>query len=81
MSREIPNSYSEYLYTPSSDMIVDGGIMPLRNDPEITSTWNRNCLRGEDPIFLAEAVNIRGKCTGFSFGVPVPTPDIAASKL
>lgn len=64
MSRAIPSSYSEYLYTDQSDIIVDGGIMPLRNSSDPTSTWYRKCIRGEDPIFLREAMNLRRTTIG-----------------
>lgn len=33
--------------------------MPLRNDQDPTSLWWKNCLRGEDIVFLKEAVAAR----------------------
>lgn len=62
MSRAIPASFSEYLLDQSSQstgIICDGGIMPLRTNTDQTSTWHKNCLRGEDIMFLKEAVAAR----------------------
>ena len=62
MSRAIPSSFSQYLLDQSSintGIICDGGIMPLRNNLNSTSTWYRNCLRGEDIMFLKEACAAR----------------------
>lgn len=74
MSLAIPASYNEYYYTTQNDgLICDGGIMPLRNSGDPTSTWYRNCLRAEDIMFLNEANNIRGRCCRRSNGVPTPT--------
>lgn len=33
--------------------------MPLRNDQDHTSLWWKNCIRGEDIMFLKEAVAAR----------------------
>ena len=62
MSRAIPANFSEYLLDQTSQntgIICDGGIMPLRNNPSHTSIWYKNCLRGEDIMFLKEAVAAR----------------------
>lgn len=62
MSRAIPSSFSEYLLdstSQASGIICDGGIMPLRNNPDPTSTWYKKCLRGEDIMFLKEAIAAR----------------------
>ena len=81
MSLAIPASYNEYYYTtPNPELICDGGIMPLRNGTA-DSTWYRNCLRGEDLIFLNEANNIKGKCCRRSNGVPVPSKNLDSWRL
>lgn len=84
MSRAIPSSLSEYLFVTSNpdNLIIDGGIMPLRNSSDPTSTWYKNCLRGEDPIFLNEAMYIRALSgsTG-STSNPVPSKYIQSNKL
>lgn len=62
MSRAVPSSFSEYLLDQSSQstgIICDGGIMPLRTSTDHSSTWYKNCLRGEDIMFLKEAVAAR----------------------
>jgi hypothetical protein len=62
MSRAIPSSFSEYLLDSTSvdtGIICNGGIMPLRNDPSKTSISYRKCLRGEDVMFLQEAICAR----------------------
>ncbi len=33
--------------------------MPLRNNPDTSSLWYRNCIRGEDIMFLKEAIASR----------------------
>jgi hypothetical protein len=33
--------------------------MPLRNNPDTSSLWYRNCIRGEDIMFLKEAIAAR----------------------
>lgn len=82
MSRAIPASLNEYLFTQSNPdgLIVDGGIMPLRNG-STDSTNYKYCLRGEDPIFLNEALHIRG-LAGNGYGTSI-TPDkyIRSSKM
>lgn len=62
MSRAIPSSFNEYLLTTTNpdNLVIDGGIMPLRNSSDPTSLWYKYCLRGEDHIFLGEALNVRG---------------------
>lgn len=63
MSRAVPSSFSEYLIDSTSSTLgirCDGGIMPLRTDPDPRSFWYKKCLRGEDLVFLCEAVNARG---------------------
>lgn len=63
MSRAVPSSFSEYLIDTESSTFgirCDGGIMPLRTDPDPRSFWYKKCLRGEDLVFLCEAVNARG---------------------
>ena len=79
MSRAVPSSYSEYLYTNSTNMICDGGIMPLRNG-SASSTWYRKCLRGEDKIFLREAQHIR-QCAFGQVGMNQPDNIIRASDM
>ena len=65
MSRAVPASYSEYLFTTAeSGLICDGGIMPLRNSTDPTSTWYRKCLRAEDLTFFNEALKLRSRCYG-----------------
>ena len=62
MSRAIPSSFDEYILdqnTRNTGIICDGGIMPLRTNPDTTSTWYKNCLRGEDIMFLKEAAQAR----------------------
>ena len=62
MSRAIPSSFNEYLLdntTQNTGIICDGGIMPLRTNPDPTSTWYKYCLRGEDIMFLKEAIASR----------------------
>lgn len=62
MSRAVPSSFSEYLLDQSSQstgIICDGGIMPLRTSTDHSATWYKNCLRGEDIMFLKEAVAAR----------------------
>lgn len=62
MSRAIPANFSEYLLdqtSQSTGIICDGGIMPLRTNTSHTSTWYKNCLRGEDIMFLKEAIYAR----------------------
>lgn len=61
MSRAIPSSQSEYLLTTTNpdNLIINGGIMPLRNGSADSIDW-KYCLRGEDHIFLGEALNVRG---------------------
>lgn len=61
MSRAVPSSFSEYLLTTTNpdNLIVNGGIMPLRNGSPDSIDW-KYCLRGEDHIFLGEALNVRG---------------------
>lgn len=82
MSLAVPASYDEYYYTSQNDgLICDGGIMPLRNSADPTSTWYKNCLRAEDLMFLNEALNIKGKCCRRNNGVPTPTKFIDSSKL
>lgn len=82
MSLAIPASYDEYYYTSQNDgLICDGGIMPLRNNADPTSTWYKNCLRAEDLMFLNEALNIKGKCARYNTGVPTPTKIIDSNKL
>lgn len=81
MSRAVPSSYNEYLYTSSTNMICDGGIMPLRTSSDPTSTWYKYCLRGEDPIFINEALNVRGKAGSGSGTSITPTELIQSSKM
>lgn len=82
MSLAVPASYDEYYYTSQNDgLICDGGIMPLRNSADPTSTWYKNCLRAEDLMFLNEAVSIKGKCARANTGVPTPTKFIDSGKL
>lgn len=62
MSRAIPSNFSEYLLDHTSQntgIVCDGGIMPLRNNPDPTSLWYKNCIRGEDIMFLKEAIASR----------------------
>lgn len=62
MSRAIPSNFSEYLLDQTSrntGIVCDGGIMPLRTNPDPYSLWYKNCLRGEDVMFLKEAVAAR----------------------
>ena len=62
MSRAIPANFNQYLLDQTSrntGVVCDGGIMPLRNDQDPTSLWWKNCLRGEDIVFLKEAVAAR----------------------
>lgn len=84
MSRAIPSSLSEYLFVTSNpdNLIIDGGIMPLRNSTDPTSISYKKCLRGEDPIFLNEAMYIRS-LSGYGGGAgnPIPNKYIRASKL
>ena len=80
MSRAVPASYSEYLYTNPTNLICDGGIMPLRNSSDPTSTWYKNCLRGEDLIFFNEAFNMRAKVGGSSWD-RTPSEQISSSRL
>lgn len=79
MSRAIPSSYNEYLYTSPTDMICNGGIMPLRNGSAGSTDW-KYCLRGEDPIFLNEAMHIRGLVNGSGTNI-APDKYIRASKM
>ena len=82
MSLAVPASYDEYYYTTQHDnLICDGGIMPLRNSADPTSTWYKYCLRAEDLMFLNEALNIKGKCCRMNTGVPIPTKFIDSGKL
>ena len=47
------SSAGEYQFVTINDgLLVNGGIMPLRNGDGINSP---NCLRGEDPAHLLEA--------------------------
>ena len=80
MSRAVPSSYSEYLFTDSTDLICDGGIMPLRNSSDPTSTWYKKCLRGEDLIFFNEALNVRSKAGGSSW-VRTPSTQISSGRM
>ena len=80
MSRAVPSSYSEYLYTNPTNMICDGGIMPLRSTSDPTSTNYRKCLRGEDKIFLREADHIRQKAFG-NVGMLQPDNIVRASDM
>lgn len=84
MSRAIPSSLDEYLFVTSNpdNLIINGEIMPLRNSQDPTSISYKKCLRGEDPIFLNEAMYIRSLC-GEAGGMGNPTPDkyIRATKL
>jgi hypothetical protein len=72
MSRAIPANYDEYILdhtTKNTGIICDGGIMPLRTSNDPTSLQHRNCLRGEDLLFLNEATIARTYATsnsGFS---------------
>ena len=62
MSRAIPANFNQYLLDQASrntGVVCDGGIMPLRNDQDPTSLWWKNCIRGEDIMFLKEAVAAR----------------------
>jgi len=61
MSRAVPSSMNEYLLTTTNpdNLVVNGGIMPLRNGSPDSIDW-KYCLRGEDHIFLGEALNVRG---------------------
>ena len=62
MSRAIPSNFNEYLLDQTSrntGIVCDGGIMPLRNNPDPSSLWYKNCLRGEDVMFLKEATAAR----------------------
>lgn len=84
MSRAVPASFNEYLFTTSNadNLIIDGGIMPLRNSSDQTSTWYKKCLRGEDLIFLNEAMHIRGLAgTGGSSMNLTPTKYIQSTKM
>lgn len=84
MSRAVPSSLNEYLFTTSNadNLIIDGGIMPLRNSSDPTSLWYKYCIRGEDPIFLNEALQIRGLSgTGGSSMNLTPTKYIQSSKM
>ena len=67
MSRAIPSNFNEYLLdqtTRNTGIVCDGGIMPLRNNPDTTSLWYRNCIRGEDIMFLKEAIASRRNASG-----------------
>ena len=67
MSRAIPANFNEYLLdqtTRNTGIICDGGIMPMRNNPDPWSTWRKECLRGEDIMFLKEAVAARRNDSG-----------------
>lgn len=85
MSRAIPSSLDEYLFVTSNpdNLIINGEIMPLRNSQDPNSISYKKCLRGEDPIFLNEAMYIRSLSGSGGAGVGNPTPDkyIRASKL
>lgn len=84
MSRAIPSSFNEYLLTTTNpdNLVIDGGIMPLRNSSDSTSLWYKYCLRGEDPIFLNEAMNIRGiSSSGGSSINLTPTKYIQSGKM
>ena len=82
MSLAIPSSYDEYYYTTQHDnLICDGGIIPLRNNADPTSTWYKYCLRAEDLMFLNEALSIKGKCCRMNTGVPIPSKNIDSSRL
>lgn len=62
MSRAIPANFNQYLLDQTSrntGVVCDGGIMPLRTDQDPTSLWWKNCIRGEDVMFLKEAVATR----------------------
>ena len=76
MSRAIPSSLSEYLFVTSNpdNLIINGGIMPLRNSSDPTSISYKKCLRGEDPIFLSEAMYIRA-LSGPTGSISNPTPN------
>lgn len=80
MSRAIPSDYNEYLLDQSTrytGIICDGGIMPLRTNTDPTSLWYKNCLRGEDPLFLQEAILARRNASTNS-GI---TKDILGSRM